>query len=134
MKTRAVLGLLSYRYDSRASDTMRRPGFTTTTIGTTNPSIGRYVESDPIGLLGGLNTYDYTGQGPLGASDELGLFVGNEVATGMSQRKARARSIPEWSLGSTGIFGRAARLEAALLCAHAAKTGLAERSCAKSTL
>jgi RHS repeat-associated protein len=40
-----------------------------------DPMIGRYVESDPIGLTGGINTYAYATNGPLLASDPFGLSV-----------------------------------------------------------
>ncbi|MBI4988379.1 MAG: RHS repeat-associated core domain-containing protein [Rhodocyclales bacterium] len=53
-----------------------------------DPSTGRYVQSDPIGLRGGINTYSYATENPLLRVDPLGLvdwsgtFAGGTVGRG----------------------------------------------------
>lgn len=41
---------------------------------TYDPSLGRYISSDPIGLRGGLNTYGYALNDPVNSVDPFGLW------------------------------------------------------------
>ena len=72
---------------------------------TYDPSTGRYVESDPIGLVAGLNTYSYVGSMPTTYVDPFGLEVtgtydlNTGVLTITDSDMGRSMSIPAESGG-----------------------------------
>jgi RHS repeat-associated protein len=53
-----------------------------------DPTVGRYVQSDPIGLLGGMSTYGYANHSPATFSDPMGLF-GKKIGGGIANMLVR---------------------------------------------
>jgi RHS repeat-associated protein len=45
-----------------------------------NPQLGRYVESDSLGIAAGINTYGYVSQNPLSGIDQFGLCDGSQYS------------------------------------------------------
>ena len=69
-----------------------------------DPTTGRYITSDPIGLRGGLNSYGYVGGNPLGAVDHFGLAACNVLFPDYPITYSSGRT-STWLGGHAGVLG-----------------------------
>ena len=68
-----------------------------------NPTLGKYVESDPLGLLSGINTYGYVNGDPPLAIDFYGLYCFAEQST--PSVVVSPACLEAYSLVREGVYG-----------------------------
>jgi hypothetical protein len=71
-----------------------------------DPSVGRYVESDPLGLRAGVNTYGYVSANPISRVDPAGLVDWSGTASSFSFVSGVGATITRYSLTSECKCGR----------------------------
>ena len=100
-----------------------------------DPAIGGYIESDPLGIAAGLNTYGYVGATPLSSIDPRGesaIALGGRAGAAIGGSIGSLFPGPGTAVGAALGFGVGAAT-AYWICRDGAKAEPDKKQCSKAT-